>query len=333
MGLGNRNIWDKRNGNFNLVVMGILLQRKQKNGIMLCIVEVLLNMKKTKNKLLKILGIVVIVVLVLFVLLSIVISNVSSSINSVSENEVDMAFSDYVVKEEKMTAYVNGTGEITSFNIKVVDVPTYGLVKEKYVNDGDVVGVEQKLFKVSIDGDYKTINSPIKGMYFETENAGSMVYQVYNLDDIGIEMYVSEKDVALLANGQKAIVKVTALNKEVDGTVSYISKLPRDGKFKVKIKIPYTDEIKFGYGTSVKVVVSEKDKALVIPYDALQMDSENRYYVIKQEFKSDFYKNSVYDTPLPESAKTYVDVGTITNNQVEIVSGLKAGDIIEEWNW
>ena len=34
---------------------------------------------------------------------------------------------------------------------------------------------------------------------------------------------------------------------------------------------------------------------------------------------------------LPDTSKTYVEVGTITNSEVEIKSGLQPGDVIIEW--
>ena len=290
-------------------------------------------MKKKRFKWLKVLGIVVAIIVVLVIIIGAIVNNVTDNISNISESEMGSFFTDYTVKEQNMTAYVKGTGEITSFNIQTLDVPPYSSVKETFVNDGDIVTAKQKLLRAVIDSYSQNINSPIDGMYFETEVNGAKTYQVYDLKNIGIEMLVSETDVASLRVGQKAFIRITALNKEIEGSISYISKLPTEGKFKVKVKIEYTDEIKFGYGASVRIVVSEKENVLVIPYNALQMDNDNKYYVIKSEFKSDFYKNYMYNIAIPEESKTYVEVGTITNSQVEIISGLQTGDVIEEWNW
>ncbi len=288
-------------------------------------------MKKKKFNWVKGIIIVVVIVVIIVVIGIGAFSSVSKNIDSINETEMGFYFTDYTVKQQNMTAYVKGTGEITSFNIQTLDVPTYSNIKEKYVNDGDMVTAKQNLLRAIVDGYSQNITSPIDGMYFETESNGMKVYQVYDLKNIGVEMFVSENDVASLKVGQKAYVRITALNKEVEGSISYISKLPTDGKFKVRVKIEYTDEIRFGYGASVRIVVAEKENVLVIPYKALQMDNDNRYYVIKSEFKEDFYKNFMYNTALPETSKTYVEVGIITNSQVEIISGLQSGDVIEEW--
>lgn len=289
-------------------------------------------MKSKKFKFVKIFGIIIGVFAVILIILNLIIKNISNNLNDISETEISQYFNDYTVNTQNMTAFVKGTGKITSFNIQTLDIPAYSDVKEKFINDGDMVTAKQRILRAIIDGYSQNINSPIDGMYFEIEQNNQMVYQIYDLKNVGIEMLVSENDVALLKEGQKAFVKITALNKEIEENVSYISKIPQDGKFKVKVKIEYTDEIKFGYGVSVKILVAEKENVLVIPYNTLQMDNENKYYVIKSEYKKDFYKSYINNTIIPEKAKTYVEVGIITNNQVEITSGLKSGDVVEEWN-
>lgn len=290
-------------------------------------------MKKKSNKWLKILAIVLIIVVILVIIVNVVINIVSNNIDDIKETEIDYYFNGYVVEEKNMTSYVKGTGEITSFNIQTIDFPANGKIKEAYVHDGDIVTAKQKLFSVIDNGELSVIYSPISGIYFETELEGTKGYQIYNLEDIGVELYASETDVASVQIGQKAIVKITALNKELEGTISYISKLPSDGKFKVKVKIPYTEDIKFGYGASIRIIIAEKENVKVIPYGALQIDNDDKYYVIKEEYKEEFYRSMMQDTNLPDEAKTYVDIGIITNNEVEIVSGLEVGDAIVEWIW
>ena len=289
-------------------------------------------MKNKKKNWLKIILIAGVILFVVIEIVFIIVNSFINNIDNINEADINYYFEEHKVSTQNLTAYVKGTGEITSFNIKNLEIPSYSDIKETFVSDGEIVAAKQKILRGIINGYNQNIISPIDGMYFEVENNGMKQYQIYDLKNIGIEMYVSENDVAMLSIGQKASVHITALNKDIEGSVSYIAKLPTDGKFKVKIKIDYNDEIKFGYGASIKVVVAEKENALVIPYTALQMDNDNRYYVIKPEYKLDFYKNLVYETAIPENAKNYVEIGIITNNQVEIISGLNAGDIIEEWN-
>ena len=288
-------------------------------------------MKKKKNNWLKII-LITGVILFAIVELGIIIANTFiANLNDLNNVEIDYYFNEYVVQEQSFTEYVKGTGIINSFNIKSLDTSEYSEIKEIYVNDGTFVNAKQKIMRGIKDGISQIIYSPISGMYFE--DAENKSYLLYDLSNIGIEMYVSENDVAKVSVNQKAIVRISAINKNVDGVVTYVSKLPSTHGFKVRIKIDYNDEIKFGYGASVKVIVSQKDKAIVIPYNALQMDKNNNYYVVKKEYKESLYNNFYNDVIIPEEAKTYVKIGSITGSLVEITSGLNIGDTIVDWKW
>lgn len=288
-------------------------------------------MKKKKNNWLKII-LITGVILFAIVELGIIIANTFiANLNDLNNVEIDYYFNEYVVQEQSFTEYVKGTGIINSFNIKSLDTSDYSEIKEIYVNEGTIVNAKQKIMRGIKDGISQIIYSPINGMYFEDVENKS--YLLYDLSNIGIEMYVSENDVAKVSVNQKAIVRISAINKNVDGVVTYVSKLPSTSGFKVRIKIDYNDEIKFGYGASVKVIVSQKDKAIVIPYNALQMDKNNNYYVVKKEYKESLYNNFYNDVVIPEETKTYVKIGSITGSLVEITSGLNIGDTIVEWKW
>lgn len=288
-------------------------------------------MKKKKNNWLKIILITGVILFAIIELGIIIANTFIANLNDLNNVEIDYYFNEYVIQEQSFTEYVKGTGIINSFNIKSLDTSEYSEIKEIYVNDGTIVNAKQKIMRGIKDGISQIIYSPISGMYFEDVENKS--YLLYDLSNIGIEIYVSENDVAKVSVNQKAIVRISAINKNVDGVVTYVSKLPSTHGFKVRIKIDYNDEIKFGYGASVKVIVSQKDKAIVIPYNALQMDKNNNYYVVKKEYKESLYNNFYNDVVIPEEAKTYVKIGSITGSLVEITSGLNIGDTIVEWKW
>jgi len=286
-----------------------------------------------KKKGLKITLIVVGVLVLLYIIGSFAVSSIASKFSKATEGEVSMYFDEYEVKTDNLTSQVKGTGEITSFNIQTLDVSSYAKVKENYVNDGDMVTKNQKLLKINTEGYVSDVKATMAGMFFKVYNGMEISYQIFDTTNVGVEINVNEKDVASLSVGQKAIVKISALNKEVEGEVTYVSKLPVDGKFKVRVKVEYFDELRFGYGVNVKINIQEKQNVMVIPYQTLYMDNDNKYYVIKDEFKDEYYDSFMYGTNFEEEYRTYVEVGTITNNKVEIISGLSVGDKIVEWTW
>ncbi|MCR5483907.1 MAG: HlyD family efflux transporter periplasmic adaptor subunit [Bacilli bacterium] len=232
--------------------------------------------------------------------------------------------SEYVVKKETVVDYVKGSGEITSFNIEYLNEENYP-IKDKYVKDGDTVSQKQKIMKIGGDYETKTLTSSINGIYFEVSGEmNRMTYAIYDTSDVGIEFSVDERDVVKLAVGQKAIVKIVVLNKELEGTVNYISKLPQSGKYKVRVNIPFGDDIKFGFGSTVKITVEEKT-VLTVPYSCVEF-IDNKYYVLKKENKVAYDSNDEYWNET--RYMTEVQIGTISGNSVEIVSGLSEGDIV-----
>ena len=286
-----------------------------------------------KNKGLKIAGIIVGILVLLFIIGSIAISSIASKFSEAMDGDVSMYFDEYEVTTENLTSQVKGTGEITSFNIQTLDVSSYAKVKENYVNDGDMVTKNQKILKINTDGYVSDVKATMAGMFFKVDNGMEISYQIFDTTNVGVEINVNEKDVASLSVGQKATVKISALNKEVEGEVTYVSKLPVDGKFKVRVKVEYFEELRFGFGVNVKINIAEKQNVMVIPYQTLYMDNDNKYYVIKDEYKDEYYNSYMYGTNFEEEYRTYVEVGTITNNKVEIISGLSVGDKIVEWTW
>ena len=267
-----------------------------------------------------------------------------SKIDTVSELEnADRANSlnSYVVKKDTATTFIRGIGDIQSFNVQSLDIENYEKIKDQYIQDGEEVSANEKLMKVSGGGRTRYITSPIDGLFFEVENSNqsygnvstssSKSYQVYDLQDIGVSVNVSESDVVNIEEGQKAIVKITALNKEIEGTVTYVSKLPSNGRFNVKVSIDYQEDIRFGYGTTVKIITKEVNDMIVIPYDALEIASDGRYFVVTDEYQEQFLNS--YWEELPEECRTYVEVGTINSTQVEIISGLTEGQKIIYRKW
>lgn len=291
---------------------------------------------------------VIITILIVLAIISIVVyagyNLFKSKIDTVTELEnadMENSLNTYVVAMETVETYVRGTGEIQSFNVQELNIESYEKITNQYVSDGEEVSEKERLMRVSGGGTARYINSPIDGLFFEIDNSQNMYsmqntsstksYKVYDISDIGVSMSVSEADVVNISEGQRAIIKITSLNKEIEGSVSYISKLPSNGRFNVKVSIDYEDDIRFGYGTSVKIITKEAENIMVVPYNALQMAEDGRYYVVKESFKQEVL-NSYWEV-IPEEARTYVEVGTVNSTQAQIISGLVEGEKIIYRKW
>ncbi len=263
-----------------------------------------------------------------------VIKGKIDEVGNLASSYADLSFASYTVKRDNVSSYLRSTGTINSFNIEKLEIGPSETITQILVSEGQKVEAKQDILKVkSDDGKIKTIKSSISGMFFCVESeAGGTSYCIYNLDDIGVKVALSEKDITSVSVGQKAKVNITALNKEFDGEVSYVSSLPQNDKFIVKIKINYTDEVKFGYTTTTSILTMEKLNTIVIPYDYVKMTDDGRYYVFKEDVKQSLYELA-WGEDAPEELRTYIDVGTVTSKNVEVVGGLEEGEKIITYNW
>lgn len=278
-----------------------------------------------------------VVILILGIIVFAIYRIIKGKIDEVGNLEssyANLAFSSYTVKRDDVSSYIRTTGTISSFNIEKLEVDVGDKITEILVSEGQKVEAKQDILKVKTeDGKIKTIKSSISGMFFcvDDQNSGTS-YCIYNLDDIGVKVALSEKDITSVSVGQKAKVNITALNKEFDGEVTYVSSLPQNDKFIVRIKINYTDEVKFGYSTTTSILTLEKQNIISVPYEYVNMTDDGKYYVFKEDVKNDLY-DLMWGEDAPENLRTYIEVGAVTSKNVEIISGLEEGDKIVMLNW
>jgi hypothetical protein len=289
-------------------------------------------MKKVK----KVIIVLVIIVVAILLIVNVVKSRISAYMDA--ENVyADYVFDSYIVERSDVIAYAKSSGSITSFNIETLKFEAGDQIKELLVSEGQKVEANQEVIKVVNDKKERTIKSTISGLFFCVEkDTGETEYCIYNLDDVGVKVTFSENDIANISIGQKAIVNISALGKELEGTVSYISNLPKNERYTVRIKLNYSDDIKFGYSSTVSVVTMEKDNALTVPYDYVSMTDDGKYYVVSADYKDELYSEycNIGDIDITEEMRIYIKPGIITSNVVEVEEGLEENqDIIKINNY
>ncbi len=151
------------------------------------------------------------------------------------------------------------------------------------------------------------------------------------------EISLNEIDAAKVRVGQKATLTFDAIEGlTLTGTVSEIDTVGTVSQgvvsFGIKIALDSDDErVKPGMSVTANIVVDEKRNVLVLPKSALKSQGENFYVELVEIPKEKIreYLKSKTGVTLPSQPKRQiVEVGISNDTQVEIVSGLKEGDLV-----
>jgi len=138
-----------------------------------------------------------------------------------------------------------------------VRAPIAGVVTERLVNLGDQVTVNQPLFRI------------------------------VDFDSIVARIYVPEKDMVRLAEGQPARLKADALGgKSFTGSIDRISPVvdPSTGTIKVTVATPRQEGLRPGMYVEVELVTAVHDEALLVPKRALVYDNDQVFvFRLKEE--------------------------------------------------
>lgn len=199
--------------------------------------------------------------------------------------------------------------------IKFVEIET-GLQKAK---------AAAAIAKKSLD-DCK-LYSPTNGIVGtrSVEQGMSALPNVVSINIIKIEkvfarVSISESEISYVKKGDKAKIKITALNNtEFSGIVEEIGVIadPIAHTYKVKIGINNKDKkIKPGMICNVTLEKVDNDNKIVVPTRAVMVNEKGENYV--------YTVNSSQN----KAERKYVQAGELLNGEIEIISGLNSDDVV-----
>ena len=168
-----------------------------------------------------------------------------------------------------------------------VRAPIAGVVTERLVNLGDQVTVNQPLFRI------------------------------VDFDSIVARIYVPEKDLVRLAEGQPARLKADALGgQSFTGSIDRISPVvdPSTGTIKVTVATPRQEGLRPGMYVEVELVTAVHDEALLVPKRALVYDND-QVFVFRMKKDEDRRVERLRVNPLLENT-----------DFIEPAGGLEVGD-------
>lgn len=222
-----------------------------------------------------------------------------------------------------ITNYYSFSGNVETKNRQTVMSEKVMQISEIKVADGDLVEVGTVLFETTTGDEIK---SKISGEVINltaTEDAqvmaGTKLLEIVDYNNLEIQVKVDEYDIAAVESGKETSVKIGAINKEIKGVISSMSK---EGQivngvtfFTATIDLEKDEAVKIGMSAEVKLINSNAIGVVTLPMKAIQFDDDNNPYVLKQGEKN-------------EAIKTEITTGINDGTTVEVKSGVLSEETI-----
>lgn len=187
-----------------------------------------------------------------------------------SKNQMSKLYNEYLSIKDKY----EGSNISTDLEISDLQLDQLDLQLEELENK-----LEKSNIKVPIDGTITRVNLEV-GDYI---TAKTVVGEVQNLNDLIVHTKINQYDIKNIEVGQSVMISRRGDMKDLEGKVTKISETAeKSGEASViPIEIVITSENDYrpNYSVNVEIKTAEKADALVVPYEAILKDKENRSYI------------------------------------------------------
>lgn len=185
--------------------------------------------------------------------------------------------------------------------------------------------LEKQIASLSEQNDKTRIKAPITGSVDdvvvkvgENISPGMPAFRVVNASDLKIQAQISEAYVTDIKKGNKALVTISELKKEVEAKVTFVGKtIDRLSRtFSVEIDLPADPDLRPNMTATARIVFESKPSTVVVPVNLIQeINDEKVVYIAEQKGKQ------------MVATRKVITVQGVYGNRAE-VSGLNAGDKI-----
>ncbi|MGI0484089.1 efflux RND transporter periplasmic adaptor subunit [Pantanalinema rosaneae CENA516] len=188
---------------------------------------------------------------------------------------------------------------------------------------------ESSVTSASVSESYGDVIAPFDGVVVqklayvgEMAAPGTPLVKLENPDRLQLEISVPEENLQFVRVGQSVQVRVDAVNQTVNATIQQIVPAADPTSRSFLIKIPLNNSGRLISGMFGRIALPHgTQQAITIPVDALiQRGQLQGVYVVEDSSEQ------------PTAVLRWVKTGKVQNDQVEIVSGLMAGDRIVTTN-
>lgn len=222
-----------------------------------------------------------------------------------------------------ISTYYSFSGNIQAKNRQTVMSEKVMQISEIDVKEGDTVDEGDLLMKTTTGDE---ITAPIAGevVNLNVEDNSQMMAGIRLLDivdykNLEIQVKVDEYNLPSIEVGKETTVSIGAIDKEITGTISSISK---EGQvqngvtyFTAVIDLTPDASLRVGMSAEVKLLSSQVTGVVTLPMTVLQFDENNSAYVLTANTRG-------------KAVKTVITVGINDGITAEIKSGVTSGEAI-----
>lgn len=256
-----------------------------------------------------------------WMILTLILIIAASSIYIFYVNRNTSNYEEAEAKIGNIVTYYSFSGNIEAKNHESVISEKLMQISEIKVQNGDAVEAGDELI-ISSTEDVITakISGEVQGLNIEenaTVMAGIKLLDIIDYNNLQVSVKVDEYDLPAIDIGKETTVKINALDKEITGTISDISKTGTTSNgvtfFIATIDLRRNSELKIGMTVEAKLLNSEANDVVILPMAVIQFNDDNTAYVLKEG-----------EDGQPE--KVDITTGINDGNNVEIVSGVANGE-------
>ncbi len=179
--------------------------------------------------------------------------------------------------------------------------------------------IAQQIKDLTVKAEINGVVSDITAKENQTLALGSPIMNVVNYDTLIVTVKVDEYDLAAVSVGKEVSLNVNALDLQIGGVISKISKqatvVNGVSFFPTKITIDDNENLRVGMSCEIKIINKSVKGVTAISMKALQFDNYNEPYVYYRDEKGNV-------------ATKRVTAGINDGNTVQIIDGLQSGDVI-----
>jgi HlyD family secretion protein len=236
----------------------------------------------------------------------------------------------------------NNTESVYSKYAAVVE--TIYVDSGQYVNKGDLIAVlsseelaydisqqeiqvqQKKLDLIKLNEDDDAITSPISGTVLTVlvneqgyVEKGTQLFKIADLDKMEVKIDIDELDIMNISKGQEVTITSDVFENEFfSGKVKSISLSGSNSSgvttYEVTISLDDRKNLMSGMNVDVEIMISQNENTLVIPIEAVSKIG-GKYVVMVKDEEGNIIASEI-------------EVGIITDNNIEVIGGLSQGDSI-----